>query len=415
MKNELFRREALLHSASSKFGESIFYQPLSLRVMVLSVVFVFLFFVTFAAFAELKQSERVRGVLAFREGEVKLYASRPGVVSELHVSDGDIVAAGDVLATMVTAGTDETGNRIIDGLLSNLELQIDRHHTLLEVLEQREAAETARLQRRIEVLAQEKRLVLDEHQMLVLRLEIAEQDFLTNRKLYETSAISKREYNQARSTWYGLQQQSKASLLAAQLREGAITDAREQQNLLPISFKEERLALESNLLQLRQRSDELRTQGRFSITAPVAGRITNLITTTGDLLEPRSPFVTVSPLDNTLEARLYLPSRSRGDIMPEQLVMLSYDAFPYQTHGSFQAEINTIAAVVLDPREHLIPLELNEPVYLARARLMQQTVGEPGSGAQLRSGMQFTADIVTGRETILQRVMSPLSGLGRKL
>jgi len=70
---------------------------------------------------------------------------------------------------------------------------------------------------------------------------------------------------------------------------------------------------------------------------------------------------------------------------------------------------------VLDPREHLIPLELNEPVYLARARLMQQTVGEPGSGAQLRSGMQFTADIVTGRETILQRVMSPLSGLGRKL
>lgn len=383
--------------------------------MVLSVVFVFLFFVTFAAFAELKQSERVRGVLAFREGEVKLYVSRPGVVSELHVSDGDIVAAGDVLATMVTAGTDETGNSITDGLLSNLALQIDRHQTLLEVLVQREAVEAARLQRRIEVLAQEKRLVLDEHQMLVLRLEIAEQDYLTNRKLYETSAISKREYDQARSTWYGLQQQSKASLLAAQLREGAITDARQQQNLLPISFKEERLALESNLLQLQQRRDELKTQGRFSITAPVAGRITNLVTTTGDLLEPRSPFVTVSPLDITLEARLYLPSRSRGGIMPEQLVMLSYDAFPYQTHGSFQAEINTIAATVLDPREHLIPLELTEPVYLARARLMQQTVGEPGSGAQLRSGMQFTADIVTGRETILQRVMSPLSGLGRKL
>ncbi len=383
--------------------------------MVLSVVFVFLFFVTFAAFAELKQSERVRGVLAFREGEVKLYVSRPGVVSELHVRDGDIVAAGDVLATMVTAGTDETGNSITDGLLSNLALQIDRHQTLLEVLVQREAVEAARLQRRIEVLAQEKRLVLDEHQMLVLRLEIAEQDYLTNRKLYETSAISKREYDQARSTWYGLQQQSKASLLAAQLREGAITDARQQQNLLPISFKEERLALESNLLQLQQRRDELKTQGRFSITAPVAGRITNLVTTTGDLLEPRSPFVTVSPLDSTLEARLYLPSRSRGGIMPEQLVMLSYDAFPYQTHGSFQAEINTIAATVLDPREHLIPLELTEPVYLARARLMQQTVGEPGSGAQLRSGMQFTADIVTGRETILQRVMSPLSGLGRKL
>ena len=415
MKNELFRHEALLHSTSSKFGESIFYQPLSVRVMVLAVAFVFSVFVTFAAFAELKQSERVRGILTSREGEVKLYASHPGIIRELHVSDGDTVSAGDVLATLVTAGTDESGNRITDGLLSNLELQIDRHQGLLKILVQREAAETARLQRRIEVLVQEKRLVLDEHRMLVRRVKIAEQEFLNNRKLYESNAISQREYNQARSSWYGLQQQSKSGLLAAQLREGAITDARQQQILLPISFTEERLALESNLLQLQQRSDELRAQGRFSITAPVAGRVTNLIATTGDLLEPRSPFVTVSPLDHTLEARLYLPSRSRGDIVPGQIVMLSYDAFPYQTYGSYRAEINTIAAAVLDPREHLIPLELSEPVYLARARLVQQTVGESGSGAQLRSGMQFTADIVTGRETILQRVMSPLSGLGRKL
>ena len=93
---------------------------------------------------------------------------------------------------------------------------------------------------------------------------------------------------------------------------------------------------------------------------------------------------------------------------------MSYDAFPFQLYGTHSAEVARISGTVIDPREHLIPLEVNEPVYLVRAST-GSVIEHAGSLYQLQPGMQFTADVVTGEETLMQRITRPLSSVERRL
>ena len=94
--------------------------------------------------------------------------------------------------------------------------------------------------------------------------------------------------------------------------------------------------------------------------------------------------------------------------------MLAYDAYPVRTFGAFPATVTFIADTVMDPREVALPHELREPVYLVRARLGAKAI-EDTTLERLRPGMQFSAQIVTARQTLLQRVLAPLRSLGRKL
>ncbi|MBU2099517.1 MAG: HlyD family secretion protein, partial [Gammaproteobacteria bacterium] len=175
-------------------------------------------------------------------------------------------------------------------------------------------------------------------------------------------------------------------------------------------YKDEQMAMKVSLSQLIQRREEEKYEQYFSVTAPASGRINNLLQTEGDQLDSRRPFVSIVADKPTYEAQIFVPSRAVGKIASGQRVLLNYDAFPFQQYGSQEAIIRSIEAAAIDPREHLIPLEINEPVYLIKADLVPDT-----HGLNLRPGMQFSAQLVTGEKTILQTIFEPLTLLGRRL
>ncbi len=414
MIDSLFRQEAVLASAGSKFGSGVFYQPISSRLMVIVASATFLCFLAFATVAQIKQTERVRGYLASQEGEIKVYGSRAGILGDVLYSDGDVVSRGDVLATVLDAQFDGEGIQSSEEALAKLDEQISQLHARIQVLKKKSALNLAQFQSRVAGYESELVLLTDEHQIVLQQLRLSLQEYEGSEILYLRGSISSREHNQVMSKWYDLQQRSKSSLMNVEAKRLALIETQHQIELQPLSLEDEILLLKSTISQLDARRSELKAQALFSITAPGHGTISNFIFNSGDYIDPRVPVMTLVPVDSYLEAQLYLPGRSLGKVKLDQKIMLSYDAYSYQTYGTFEATITSIAETVIDPREFLVPLDLKEPVFLVKAAIDRQSA--PGSSEQtLRPGLQFSADIVTGSESILERLLSPLRSLGRKL
>ncbi len=410
----LFREEALLFSRGSQFGDGILYQPVSVRLMVAGALMACLVFLLFATFATFKQVERVRGYLSPVVGESKVFANTAGTISAINIKEGDRVEAGQVLMTITAPGFEVTGK-------NQLQEQIALVDSQIQLLKQRQInkklqaqIEQQKFHSRTQSLVEELSVAEQAHQLLKQRLEIIDSDYDKHQILFDRDLISRRELDRIRSEQVTLQQQSKSSEAELLSRESTLLDATQQLEMLKAQAHDQQLSLAANLLQLQQRRAELQILSAQSIVAPVSGIVDNLMYDVGESVDARLPLLTVLPESQELEAHLYLPSRAIGELRAGQELMISYDAFPYQLYGTHSAEVARISGTVIDPREHLIPLEVNEPVYLVRA-YTGSVIEHAGAQYQLQPGMQFTADVVTGEETLMQRITRPLSSVERRL
>lgn len=414
MRTDLFRPEVLVPHQSARFGQAVFYQPLSVRLMVISLLLLFVCFVVFAANADVKQTQRVRGHLSSSGGDVKVYAGTTGVLTGVLVKSGDFVEAGAVLATVSDPHYDQGGRSVAQLGMQQLDLQLRQLQRRMDVVGARFKAQESQLHQQI--IEMEKALILltEEQEILRRRVVLAEQDHAASDKLYQKKTISQREYRQSASALYLLQQQQKAGVLAIARHRQAMAQAERELGLQPLLAQEEKLVLENTRSQLQVQQQELESRRRSTIIASRDGVVSNLVLRVGDVIDPGDPLLTLLHTDAELEALLYLPSSALARVGEGAEVMISYDAYPYQTYGSFPAQILSVADSVMDPREFMLLVDVREPVYLVRARIADQEM-RGAAGRSLRPGMQFFADIVTGEQTLMEKLLSPLTGLGSRL
>lgn len=417
MANGLFRTEALLFSNRAGDGEAVFYQPWSVKALVLLLMGIFACFLAFACFAEISRTERVRGYLNPANGLLKVLSPRQGVISMVHVKDGDVVLKGDVLMTVSDTLTNRIGGRVTDDQLVFMDEQIAVTRRRIEVRQHKAALDALRLEGRMVELAREHELLAEELRLISLQTELMASDYEKIAALNASGQTSMQELRQARMSLYQLQQQGKSAERQLTVRESSINDVQASLELLPAVTEEDVQILRSQLTQLLSQRYELATSGEFSIVAPADGVVDNLLLQTGDRLQHGATVMSVSPVDNELLAWMFLPSKSRAGVAAGQKIRISYDAYPYQTYGSFIATVEAVSNTAMDPRDYRLPVDLREPVFLVQARL-DSPDGVPDSAASavnLHSGMQFFADVVTGQQTVLKKIFKPLSDLGQRL
>lgn len=410
MRENLFREEALLSQYGTRFGDPVFYQPLSLKALALSATAFLAVLLAFAAFAQVKQTESVRGYLSAVGGEVKIFSARNAVINELHVSNGQFVAKGDLLASLSEPGVDESGADVHALLIQHLDEQISALEKRLALLQDRRLM--TREQRELRVLALVDELSIREHEFSLTQLqqEMAEKDYARLGLLGNLRVISERELEQGRTALLSVQKSVQSNRLAMESTRRLLQQSDHERILDQSLMADEQLMLEINLSQLLQRREEMLFQQGFALTAPVSGRINNLLLAPGDQLDARHPFAGIAPEQARYQAQLFVPSRALGQVETGQDILLSYDAFPFYEHGVFQATVKSISELALDPRQYMIPLELNEPVYLLVAEL-----GADNAALTLRSGLQFSAHLVTGQRSILRGILEPFDSVRRRL
>lgn len=149
------------------------------------------------------------------------------------------------------------------------------------------------------------------------------------------------------------------------------------------------------------------------ITAPVTGQVILAEAREGMVVNANSTLFVIAPEGGRLQARMLVPSRAVGFLELGQDVRIAIDAFPYQRFGSASARISQISGTALMPSQAEVPLAFNEASYIIDAELVSTELEAYGQPVRIENGMQFSADIIIDRRSLIEWLMDPLYAAGR--
>lgn len=414
MNQSLFRDEVIAARSTRLHGEVMLTSSVPAWLTTGFVTLVAAGALTWAALASYARTEPVQGIVASVQPLAKIVAPRAGVVTRVAVRDGDVVAAGAPLAVVHIEEATETGGMTATTSLAAIDAQRRLAQQRLGLEPARVAAERARLQATITgARAQEGELT----EQLGLQdglIASTKKTFDDIKPVVADGYISQVDYESRRQAWLQAEAQRRALLQQRDAALATMNGADAELARLPIDSAANASTLQASIEQLAEgRAQQAAEQG-YTVTAPIAGRVTAVQTAPGRFADGHVPLMTIVPEHATMRVDLYAPSRSMGFVAVGQPVRLLYDAFPYQRFGSFGGHIARVSRAVITPNEIDAPLQLKEAVYRVEVALDRQTVRVFGTDTPLQPGMTLAANIVLERRTFLDWLLDPLRAVSNR-
>lgn len=203
----------------------------------------------------------------------------------------------------------------------------------------------------------------------------------------------------ARDRDIALQTSSKAAAQMAAAGSGmAQSQAAARAKVLEDLTKAEADALlrREELTKAKQRSSLQR------LVSPVDGTVAQLSAhTVGGVVEAAKPIMVVVPSSGSLIAEVKVLNKDAGFVHAGQPVAIKLEAFPFTRYGTVPGRIQSISSDAIEDEK----LGL---VYTARVALTRAMIVRDEEVAHLGPGMAATADIRTGRRSILSYLISPI-------
>jgi membrane fusion protein len=413
--NGLFRANAVKQQSARLDGDVIIAQPVSSSFLTIVLLCVVTAIIAFLSLTSFNRKETVSGYLKPDIGLAKVVSSRAGVIQQVYVDDGQQVQAGDRLALVtvpehLSAGDSLTGT-LFQGLLQQTELVNLRKQQVISQLSQQETELTTRLTLSRNLLSD----IKAQQQLLQQRLQLNQQRYQNYQDLTERGAISTNELQQQHELVLNIQQQLAELNASEQSQKAQIEQLSGQLQRLPSEQQQQLAVLDSDISRLKQQQTELNARGELLITAPIAGRVTNLVAEIGNNVQMGLPLLTIMPDNAELQAVLLVPTRAYGFVMPGQRTRLRFDAFPYQRFGLYEGEVIKTAQAIVLPNEVDMPVAVQEPVYRVEAALASQHIRAYGNTVPLQSGMLLSADIVLEQRSLLAWLFEPVLSLKGRL
>jgi hemolysin D len=381
-------------------------------------------------------------------GRVKLIQPfETGVVRAIHVHDGQVVKAGDVLIeldpTMTAAEADHIGSDLIAA-----QLDIARLRAALSDSADLESAFQPPVGASPDLIAMQRHFLVQQTAEFHAKLasldqqraqKEAERD-ITAAEIDKLQAdepiIGQRvDIRKARLTYLETLQQltenqketavQKNKLEAANAAVGGIIETRAQaaaefhRNLFSELAEAERKAagLSKDLAKAQERT-KLRI-----LTAPVDGTIQQLsVHTLGGVVTPAQQLAVVVPSDAVLEIEAMISNRDIGFVHVGQEVQIKVDTFNFTRYGLLHGRVLSVSpdAVVRDvpadkPKPDINGAEdaSSEPKgqdlsYVARVSLDETQIELDHTRVNLSPGMAVTVEIKTGSRAVITYLLSPL-------
>ena len=405
----LFRQEAIdfLHQRQS-WGEVVSLQPLSSTILSWSLAGLVVLILCFVSIAQYARKETVTGYLTPTFGRAKIFVPQQGFIKELHVKEGQKVAEGDQLLTVVTSQISANGDDVNTTVLAVLAQQRDVVERQIAAEERRTASEHDRLASTINGIEGETARLEDQRKIQNERLKLSESFVSTGTTLSASGALPAIELKRREQA--ALEQKQNLAGLDQQItvRRTQLTDARHTLEQLPIVAAERIRVLRGDLSLIEQRVAEVNGRRAYVIKAPTSGRVSTLQAAVGQMAEPRHMQLEIIPLNSTLQAELFFPTRAFGFVRPGQQVRILYDAFPYQKFGTYHGSITKVSHTILTGNETIGPISLKEPAYRVSVALARPDIDAYGLKMPLQPDMLLKADVVLEQRSLMRWLLDPV-------
>ena len=417
MSAPLFRAEAHDSRATSWLGTIVLMRPVPTVVMTAAASAVALAIVAFLVWGESTNKARVTGFLTPTSGIARVVATQPGVIESRFVSEGDSVAKGAPLVSLVDPrAADEHGTVGAQVTTSLRERQraLSRQRDLagttyladVESLATRHAkldAEARKLEDEIDAMRSRSKLAAEE----IERVSELERSGFASRAMTDRKRDESLDVRIRISSLERARDAAQRDALALQ-SESAAAKGR---------YLAQLAALDGQRASLGQERAERSAAYRSVVTAPHAGIVASMLVEPGRAAAQGTPLLTLLPEDGKLEAHLFAPSRSIGFVRTGQAVLLRYPAFPSQKFGSQHAHVAAVSRSALAPGDlGFTPPDGNrESLYRIRATLDSQAILAYGKPEPLQAGMLVEADILLDRRRLIEWIFDPLLSLSGRL
>src|SRR3981189_437392 len=171
----LFRQEAIdFQHQRRSCGEGVSLQPISSAMLSWSLAGLVAFILCFLSIAQYARKETVTGYLTPTFGTAKIFVPQQGFIKDLQVKEGQEVAEGDPLLTVVTSQITANGDEVNATVLAVLAQQRDVVERQIDAEERRTASEHDRLASTIKGIEGETAKLEDQRKIQNERLKISQ-------------------------------------------------------------------------------------------------------------------------------------------------------------------------------------------------------------------------------------------------
>lgn len=383
-----------------------------------------------------------------------------GIVTAIHVADGDRVKAGDVLielnSTQAIADRDRFARDLLQANLNLARLRglaaalpgtpgegrepdlvdppadakpDDLVLTLAAMRAQaaNESAKLADLDQQIDSKRAEAAEAAAAGEKLQASLPmLAEQEDLL-RKMRDQKIGSKLDWYQVNQQL--IEQKHEIGVLAHR-KDAAEAAQRALQEQRTAAATEYQMSILAELDKVRTQASELqaelaKAQQRLRqgvLRAPIDGTVQQLaVHTIGGVVTPAESLLAVVPAEDSLVVEAAIQNRDVGFIRAGQTVRVKIEAFNFTLYGLIEGKVldvtrDTVSRPANDTRgkagadsgDTVAADGEAGPVYLARIALAQDWMMTENGKVQLTPGMALTAEIQTGERRLISFLLSPL-------
>ncbi|MGO4396134.1 HlyD family efflux transporter periplasmic adaptor subunit [Variovorax sp. M-6] len=350
-------------------------------------------FFAWAWFLEIDEVSSGTGKVIPSSREQRIQSLEGGILTELHVREGQIVEKGQVLGqldpTRGESSVEETAARYRAALASSVRLRAEveeqdalRFPDELKAYPQLVAAETALFRSRRTSLR-------DTLAGLNQSLSLVRKELSITQSLLASGAASTVELIRLQ------RQGADLEMKVAEARSGYMVKSREELAKADAEVK----SLSSVV---RGRADSLE---RLTLHSPVRGIVKSLqVTTIGGVVPPNGSLMTLVPLDDQLLVEARISPRDIAFIRPGQDALVKVTAYDYAVYGGLKGQVLTIAPDTL--RDEVKPEIVYYPVLVRTDS--DVLVDKVGRRMPIVPGMVTTADIRAGRKTVWDYLTKPL-------
>ncbi len=350
--------------------------------------------VTWAHYAEVEEITKGNAKVISSRGEQKVNSLEGGILTELMVREGDVVEAGQVLAkldpTKANSSFQETDVRRIALRLSAARLQAEAKGSALVF--------PANLQGYKDIIQSETRAFeakRDSVQQSVAAIQMniknVERELNMLRPLAKEGAVSVVET---------MRLERQIGELQAQVLD-RVNKAKAESNIELIKVESELSQLGENL---KARVDIVE---RTFIKSPVRASVKSIKhNTIGSVIPPADTIIELVPLEEGLLVEAKIRPSDVAFLHNGLPVTIKISAYDYTIYGSLQGKIKFISPdTVKDERRAQTD---EEAYYRVLISTNTSTLESNGKKLEITPGMTASAEILTGKRSILEYILKPV-------
>ena len=355
---------------------------------------IFTVLLLWAAIGKIDQVTRAQAQIIAADRTQLIQSSDGGVLTQLHVKEGDTVKAGQLLATLqkerAAAAVSDSSAKVAALNITLARLHAEVYGKPL-VFDEARMAYSDYIRNKTDLYNKRQTAFKDDINALERILSLAEDELRINRQLEASGDVSRAEI---------LRLQRSVADIKAQLagkRNKYFQDAQAE-----MTKAQEELSTQTE--QLRDRSQVLE---HTELVAPVDAVVNNIkVSTIGGVVRAGDTVMELLPTGDNLIAEAKIPPADIAFVALGQDASVKLDAYDSSIFGALHGKVSYISSDTLTEDTKQGPFAY----YRVRIRLTStEFKGEKAKGIQLRPGLSASVDIKAMDRTVLSYLTKPIT------